>query len=129
MAFVLDLEPTYTWPVSVEVPVDGRFRKFSFEAIYHRLPQSRVEEITVARARAKEAIEAGAADALEQLAVCRGHALEILAGWKGVKAKDGDADDLPFTAANAKRFLEVPGMALQVVAAYGESLGIGKEKN
>lgn len=129
MAFVLDLEPTYSWPVSVAVPIDGCFRKFSFEAIFHRLPQSRVEEITVARVRAKEAIESGAADALEQLAVCRGHALEILAGWKGVKAKDGDAEDLPFTDTNAKRFLEVSGMAIQIITAYGESLGIGKEKN
>jgi hypothetical protein len=129
MAFVLDLEPTYKWPVNVEVPIDGRFRKFSFEAVFHRLPQSRVEEIMVAQNQAKIAAERMAPDLMDHLTTCRGHAAEVLAGWCGVKAKDSDAEDIHFTASAAEKLLEVPGMAMAVLGAFAESLGIGKEKN
>jgi hypothetical protein len=130
MAFVLAQSATYSWTVHFEEPVDGtRFRRHTFEVIFRRLPQSRIEEILVAQQRMQQAVQQNADNMLDVLAQGREHAAEVMAGWSGVKETDDAPDDLPFTAKNLKAFLEVPGIASAVLKAYGESLQIGKEKN
>lgn len=130
MAFVLAQSATYSWTVHYEMPVDGnRFRRTSFEVVFKRLAQSRIEEILVAQQQMQRAIQQNADNMLEVLAQGREHAAEVMAGWSGVKETDDAPEDLPFTAKNLKAFLEVPGIANAVLKAYGESLQIGKEKN
>lgn len=130
MAFVLAQSATYSWTVAYEMPVDGnRFRRTTFEVIFKRLAQSRIEEILVAQQQMQRAVELNDGNLLEVLAQGREHAAEVMAGWSGVKETDDAPDDLPFTAKNLKAFLEVPGIASAVLKAYGESLQIGKEKN
>lgn len=130
MAFVLAQSATYSWTVNFEYPVDGnRFRRQTFEVIFKRLDQSRIEEIVIAQREMQRAVEEGAENSLELLAQGREHAAEVMAGWSGVKETEDAPDDLPFTAKNLKAFLEVPGIANAVLKAYGESLQLSKQGN
>lgn len=130
MAFVLDQSGTYSWPVAFELPVDGgKHRRVTFEVVFNRQTQDRVEQILAAQQQLMRAAQRADEDLLEKLAIGRQHAEEIMAGWSGVKASDDAPDDLEFTPANVRRFLQVPGMAAAVLKAFGESLQLGKEKN
>lgn len=130
MAFVFAQSATYSWPVSFELPIDGgRFRRVSFEVLFNRLSQERIEEILLAQQQIQRLVEQGGEDVLERLAESRAHAAEVMAGWVGVKEQDDDPEDLAFTKSNVAKFLSVPGIATAVLTAYGESLKIGKEKN
>ena len=54
MAFVLKQSATYTWPITVIIPMDGGRRdKHTFDGEFRRLPQSRINEI-IKLARAAE---------------------------------------------------------------------------
>jgi hypothetical protein len=129
MAFILSQSATYSWPVTYEMPIDGgRFRRVSFEVIFRRMPQSRVEEILAQQQQLMKAAERGDPNLVQLLAEARQHATEVLAGWNGVKETD-DGDDVPFTDSACREFLEVPGMAATVLQAFGEGLKLAKEKN
>jgi hypothetical protein len=129
MAFVLTQKATYSWPVSFDMPIDGgRFRRETFEAVFNRLPQSRVEEIMAAEQGLRIAYERGTGDLKELLPVVRSHAAEVMAGWSGIKDVDG-GEDLPFTQSALEQILEVPMMAGAILQAYGESLQKAKAKN
>ncbi len=129
MAFVLTQKATYSWLVSFDMPIDGtRFRRETFEAVFKRLPQSRVEEIMAAEQEVRLAAERGVGDLKTLLPVIRAHAAEVMAGWSGIKDVDG-GEDLPFTEANLQELLEVPMMASAILQAYGESLQKAKAKN
>lgn len=129
MAFVLDQSGTYSWPVAYELPVDGgRHRRVTFEVVFRRVEQQRVEQILAAQQQLIQLAQRGE-DISDRLSIGREHAAEVMAGWSGVKAKDDSTEDLEFTPANREAFLQVPGMAGAVLKAFGESLQLGKEKN
>ncbi|MFZ9654548.1 MAG: phage tail assembly chaperone [Limnohabitans sp.] len=113
MSFVLKQSTTYTWPVTVEYPVDGgRTEKSTFDGEFKRLPQSRIKEITAA----VEANELTDVDIAE----------EVLVGWSGVS--DG-ADEIPFSQSALAQLLEVPLVASAIVMAFFNSLTGAKRKN
>lgn len=129
MAFVLQLSPSYTWPVPFDMPIDGgKFRRESFEAVFKRLPQSRIEEIMAAEQALRVAYERGSGEIKELMNAARDHAAEILVGWSGIKEVDG-GEDLPFSKRALKQLLEVPMMAGAILQAYGDSLQKAKSKN
>ena len=85
MSFVLKQSTTYTWPVTLILPVDGgRREKHTFEGEFKRLPQTRINEI-VRQARAMERGRFDEDDVLED----QDAAKEILVGWSGVVDDDG----------------------------------------
>ena len=46
MAFVLKQSATYTWPITLVLPVDGgRREKHTFDGEFRRLPQDRIDQI------------------------------------------------------------------------------------
>jgi hypothetical protein len=111
------------------MPIDGgRFRRETFEAVFKRLPQSRVEEIMAAEQEVRLAAERGVGDLKTLLPVIRAHAAEVVVGWSGIKDVDG-GEDLPFTETSLQELLEVPMMASAILQAYGESLQKAKVKN
>ena len=76
MAFVLAQSDSYSWPVTVEFPVDGgRFEKQTFDAEFKRLPQSRIEQV----------IERSNTDTIKDAEFAR----EIITGWKGITDPKG----------------------------------------
>ncbi len=103
----------YTWPVSVQFPVDGgRTEKSTFDVKFKRLSQSRIHDIRVA-------IEKGEITDVEL-------AREVMIGWSGVT--DGEAD-IPFSEAARDDMLDIPMVASSVVMALFESISGAKRKN
>jgi hypothetical protein len=123
MSFVLKQSASYTWPITLILPVDGgRREKHTFDGEFKRLPQTRINEI-VRLAREMERGRLNEDEALEDQDAAR----EILAGWSGVV--DDDGKEVPFSDGTLSQLLEIPTVAGQIVRAWFESLEVAKRKN
>ena len=112
--FVLSQSESYTWPVTVEFPVDGgRFDKQNFDAEFRRLPQSRIREIW-------ELIQGGD---LNDDELCN----EVLTGWDGIQDAKGNA--VPYSEKAKVDLLNVPLVAAAIVSSWLDSLSKAKRKN
>jgi len=111
--FKLTQSNTYTWPVSVNIPVNGgQYDKQTFDGEFKRLSDARLKEI-------RSSIEAGQ---LTDADFVR----ELMVGWKGVT---DDGADVPFSQSTLAQLLDIPGVAAAVVMAVVESLAGLKRKN
>ena len=123
MAFVLKQSDSYSWPVTLIIPVDGgRREKHTFDAEFKRLPQTRINEIV----RQAKGISEGSSDEsamLEDQSACA----EILVGWSNVI--DDSGEQIPFSAKALNQLLELPTIAAQIIRAWSESLEVAKRKN
>ena len=112
--FVISQKQTYTWPVTVEFPIDGgKIDKQTFDAEFKRMTQTRIHEI-------RSMIERSEVTDTEL-------AREVLAGWEGVN--DGNGEPVPFTERSRDQLLDVPLVASAVVFAWLGSLTGAKRKN
>lgn len=128
MAFVLKQRDSYTWPVTVEVPIDGgRFKRETFDAEFARLPQSRIHEIQLAAARVKSTLERGDEELYDTLITDQDIANEVLIGWSGVQ--DDKGKEVPFSESAKTELLEVPCVADAIVRAFNDSVSKAKSKN
>lgn len=126
MAFVLNQSQSYSWPVSIQLPADGGKReKSSFDALFKRLPQSRINEIQQLAQQRIKAAERG--EELDNGVTDQSIAAEILVGWSGIL--DADGDDVPYSEAIKAQLLDVPMMAGALIEAYFTSLVELKRKN
>lgn len=126
MAFVLNQSQSYSWPVSIQLPADGGKReKSSFDALFKRLPQSRINEIQQLVQQRIKAAERG--EELDNGVTDQTIAAEILVGWAGIL--DADGDDVPYSEAIKAQLLDVPMMAGALIKAYFTSLVELKRKN
>jgi hypothetical protein len=123
MAFVLKQSATYTWPITLIIPMDGGRRdKHTFDGEFRRLPQSRINEII----KLARAAERGRLNDDEEL-LDQDAAKEILAGWSGVV--DDDAKEIPYSESALAQLLDIPTVAGQIVRAWFDSLDVAKRKN
>ena len=123
MAFVLKQSATYTWPITLVLPIDGgRREKHTFDGEFRRLPQTRINEI-IRLARLQERGKLADDEELQDQDAAR----EILVGWSGVT--DDDGKDVPFSEAALSQLLEIPTVAGQVVRTWFDSLEVAKRKN
>jgi hypothetical protein len=112
--FVISQKSTYSWPVSVEFPIDGgKTDRQTFDAEFKRMTQTRINEI-------RELIEKNQTSDTEL-------AREVLVGWEGVN--DANNDAVPFTERSRDQLLDVPLVAGAVVMAWLGSLTGIKRKN
>ena len=126
MAFVLNQSQSYSWPVSIQLPADGGKReKSSFDALFKRLPQSRINEIQQLVQQRIKAAERG--EELDNGVTDQTIAAEILVGWAGIL--DADGDDVPYSEVVKAQLLDVPMMAGALIEAYFTSLVELKRKN
>lgn len=126
MAFVLNQSQSYSWPVSIKLPANGGKReKSTFDAVFRRLPQSRINEIQQLVQQRIKAAERG--EELDNGVTDDSIAAEILVGWSGIL--DGDGDDVPYSEAVKAQLLDVPMMAGALIEAYFNSLAELKRKN
>jgi len=126
VAFVLNQSQSYSWPVSIQLPADGGKReKSSFDALFKRLPQSRINEIQQLVQQRIKAAERG--EELDNGVTDQTIAAEILVGWSGIL--DADGDDVPYSEAVKAQLLDVPMMAGALIEAYFTSLVELKRKN
>lgn len=113
MAFVLKQSDNYSWPVTIEYPIDGgRFEKHTFDAQFKRLSQSRIEEIMA------EAVRGDLKDGEV--------AAELLVGWSGIMDGSGE---IPFSEKAKDMLLDMPLVSASLVKAWMESLAGAKRKN
>lgn len=111
--FKIVQNPTYTWPVTVELPTDGgKTEKATFDAEFKRLSQSRVEEI-------KQAVERGE---MRDADLAR----EALVGWSGVVDENGQ---VPFSEKARDQLLDIPMVATAIIMALLGSISGAKRKN
>ena len=126
MAFVLSQSQSYSWPVVLRLPADGGKReKSTFDAVFKRLPQSRINEIQQLVQQRLKAAEHN--EDLDNGVTDQSIADELLVGWTGVV--DADGDEVPFTEAAKAQLLDVPMVAGALIGAYFESLVEQKRKN
>ena len=125
MSFILEQSRTFTWPITIrEVQDGGRHRTHSFEAIFNRLPQSRMEEVQLEYQRMKAS---AAQDLPLERIPTRDIAAEILAGWKGITNPDGT--DVECTPATKEQLLKVATVADVLVATFFEAHEKARAKN
>lgn len=125
MAFILEQSPTFSWPITIrEVTDGGRHRTHQFEAIYRRLPASRMEEVQLAYQRIKAT---AARDQVVDAIPTREIAAEILAGWKGIT--DPEGVEVEFTPTSKAQLLEVATVADVLVATFFEAHDKARAKN
>jgi hypothetical protein len=114
MGFTLKQTNSYSWPVSVEIPVDnGRHERSTFDAEFKRIPQTRIKEFG-------EELDAGT---ISESDICR----EVLIGWKGIT--DDDGKEVKFTQSNFEQLVDVPMVAMAVATSFFNSLAGVKRKN
>lgn len=125
MSFILEQSPTFSWPITIrEVQDGGRHRTHSFEAIFCRLPQSRMEEVQLEYQRMKAA---AAQDLPLDGIPTREIAAEILAGWRGIT--DGKGEEVEFNEASKAQLLEVATVADVLVQTFFEAHDKARQKN
>lgn len=113
MAFVLKQTDSYSWPVTVEFPVDGgRFEKQTFDVQFKRIGQDRIREI-------HELIHAGEID---DDGLCR----ELVVGWSGIEDGKGE---VPYSEKALNDLLMAPLVTAAIVTSWFDSLGKARRKN
>ena len=111
--FKIVQNPTYTWPVTLELPADGgKTEKATFDAEFKRLTQTRVEEI-------RHSVERGE---MRDIDLAR----EVMTGWAGVVDADGP---VPYSEKARDQLLDIPQVASAVVMALLGSISGAKRKN
>jgi hypothetical protein len=125
MAFVLEQSPTFSHPITIrELQDGGKYRTHQFEAIFRRLPQSRMEEVQLQYHQIKAAAARDEPlDGLPTMAI----AAEILAGWNGITNPDGSP--VEFSEAYKAQLLEVATVADVLVATFFDAHEKARQKN
>lgn len=123
--FTLDLSDSYRWPVSIDVPDNGRHKAMTFDGEFQRLPQDRINELHALMHQRMVAMQAGeiSADLIDDRAI----ADEVLIGWSSIVDRDGE--EVPYSDTLKLKLLQVPAAAAAIVNAWGESLRRAKTKN
>lgn len=126
MGFILEQSPTFSWPITIRERQDGgRYRTHTFDAIFKRLPQSRMDEIVIELQRLKSC--AARDEAINELPI-RAIASEILVGWSGIFEPD-NTTQVPYSEEAKAKLLEVETVANVLVATFMDSADKAKAKN
>ena len=126
MGFILEQTPSFSWPITIRERQDGgRYRTHSFEAVFKRLPQSRMDEITLDYQRIKS--RAAKDEVIDSLPT-RAIASEILIGWTGIFEPD-NTTQIPYSEDSKIELLEIETVADVLVTTYIESAEKAKAKN
>ena len=111
--FKLDLSDSYTWPVEVSMPDNGKARKLRFDASFLRLSMPEIDEL----------FNQAADGEIQDIDFCN----RILNGWKGIQ--DAEGNEFGYSEANKEVLLKVYPVAASIVEAYGKSIETGRRKN
>lgn len=115
MAFVLKKDPTFLWPVTVELADDsGEYVPFTFKVRYRRMTQEYARDVATK-------LNQGAEVDLDAIAS------QIIAGWDEIK--DDSGEDVKFTAKALDELLKIPTMSAELVGAWINATAKVKEKN
>ena len=110
--FKLKEDNAFWWPVTVEVPVDGRHVKQRFKAHFLLIEQDEIDGY-VADATDDELADA---DLLTR----------VLISWQGVTDDDGNA--LEFVDDIRVKLLKIPYVRIGLIKAYFEAVAGGRRR-
>jgi hypothetical protein len=128
MPFVLQQNPTYRWPLTLVIPTDGgKKEKYSFDALFRRIPQTRVNEIIKIARLSQESVRRRDDEDETQEWQDQEIARELMAGWFDVIDEKGE--EVPFTTSTFNMLLELPTAASQIVREWFKSVEVAKRKN
>lgn len=126
MGFILEQSLTFSWPITIRERQDGgRYRTHTFDAVFKRLPQSRMDEIVLEYQRIKS--YAARDEVISELPT-RAIASEILAGWSGIFEPD-NTTQVPYSEEAKAQLLEIETVADVLVATFIDSAEKAKAKN
>lgn len=112
--FKLAVTPTYSWPVSVEIPTDGgKYDTATFQAVFKR---GTVKEYEALYAK----MESGELNFIDA-------SREVLVGWDEVVGDGGQP--VEFTPEARDKLLDIPRFAEAIFWAYVNSATGAKVKN
>ena len=115
MAFILKKDPTFLWPVSIELPDDsGDYVTYSFKVQYRRMTQAYAKDVAVK-------LNTGAEIDMDATAK------EIIAGWDEIR--DDDGKEIAFTSKALDELLKIPTLSADLVGQWLNATAKVKEKN
>lgn len=133
--FVLDQTDSYFWPVSVDLPINGTKKTFTFDAEFKRLPEQDVADL-------RQRYFRFVSDLRKQLSVLEGYSDdeistesnqgyeelcdEVICGWG--KVSDAAGDQVDFTEASKRQMYRVQGACVAILKAWFDSIGEPSEK-
>lgn len=108
--FVLQVDPRWSWPVRVRVPVDGgRYEDQVFDATFVLVDERRVRELTDADPSGRTLLEVAVAD------------------WAGVV--EADKRPVPYTTSALSAMIGIPFVRAALLEAYRDSITGAARKN
>ena len=114
MALKIKQSPTFFWPVTVMVPMDGgRFDKQTFDVEFARLAVSEADKLVASIVSGERTEFDGYRD--------------MIKGWRGVV---DDGTEVPFSEDALRQLREIPTLGPAVLAAYREATSeVARRKN
>jgi hypothetical protein len=118
--FKIDQAPSYFFPVTVELAIDGgKFQKSTFDAEFNRLSKTKMKEIFDRFPSISKDVEDPITD---------NEILDLVfIGWKGVV--DDAGEPLPYSQTTREALLDVQGVGSAIVRTYFASIAGSKQKN
>lgn len=120
--FKIDISKTYFFPVTVELPEDGKHKKISFDAEFNRLSKTENRAIF-------ERFPSASEDTDIENPIKDDEILDLVfVGWKGIQ--DADGEPLAYSETAREKVLEIQGVSNGIIAAWFASIaGSAKAKN
>lgn len=108
--FTLATERTFSWPVTVKVPVDGgQFADAPFDCTYKLVEQDELEAVIAGKVREADFL------------------MKTVVGWKGVH--DAAGAELPFSLEALERMVRIPYARSAMMTGYYEAMAGARRKN
>ena len=127
MALIINKVKTFKWTVDYEYPVDDDFAEVKFKAIFKRMPQKFLIEMSKKAAPKVDKFGNELPSDFDPNEVCE----KVIVGWEEVYMEDdkGTEVEVPFNKENLKNLLEIPFLSLYLVKSFYEGQTGKKLKN
>tara|TARA_B100000508_G_C11450992_1_gene274039 strand:+ start:733 stop:1140 length:408 start_codon:yes stop_codon:yes gene_type:complete len=127
MALIINKVKTFKWTVDYEYPVDDDFAEVKFKAVFKRMPQKFLIEMSKKAAPKVDKFGNELPSDFDPNEVCE----KVIVGWEDVFMEDdkGTEVEVPFNKENLKNLLEIPFLSLYLVKSFYEGQTGKKLKN
>jgi len=127
MALIINKVKTFKWTVDYEYPVDDDFVEVKFKAVFKRMPQKFLIDMSKKAAPKVDKFGNELPSDFDPNEVCE----KVLIGWENVYMEDdnGNQTEVPFNKENLKNLLEIPFLSLYLVKSFYEGQTGKKLKN
>ena len=127
MALIINKVKTFKWTVDYEYPVDDDFAEVKFKAVFKRMPQKFLIEMSKKAEPKVDKFGNELPTDFDPNEVCE----KVIVGWEDVFMEDNNGTEVavPFNKENLKNLLEIPFLSLYLVKSFYEGQTGKKLKN